>query len=424
VSKNEVLLRLSGVTKSFRKNGKEVRVVKGIDLDVYKGEVFGLVGESGCGKTTLGRTVIKIYTPTSGDVIFDGRQIAFGRAALYEEYKVKEHATRAEISEFKKQIKVYPERKENASGRIKELRSELARQKRELREEIEKRGYAIKEADREYSGFLVKEARERYRKKREELSGASLIEKIKLSLDYDRELRACRRMRASFDIQMIFQDPMASLNPRMTVKEIISEGLIIRGIRDRELIDREVGRIIELVGLLPEQLDRYPHEFSGGQRQRIGIARAIITKPKLIIADEPLSALDVSIQAQVINLLNDLKRELGLTVLFIAHDLSVVKYFSDRIGVMYKGRIVELGSAEEIFANPLHPYTRALLSNIPLADPRGERLRERKIYEGEAEHDYSIDKPSLREIYDGHFVYANSAEEEKYKRTVKENGKN
>ncbi len=180
-------------------------------------------------------------------------------------------------------------------------------------------------------------------------------------------------------MQMIFQDPMASLDPRMTVREIVAEGLVIRG--ERKNLEERVLQMLERVGLRREHADRYPHEFSGGQRQRIGIARAIIMEPELLIADEPISALDMSIQAQVINLLQDLRQEMGLSILFIAHDLSVVKYFCDRIGVMHLGKLVELASSEDLFARPLHPYTRALLSAIPLPDPRQERRRKRLSYE-------------------------------------------
>ena len=179
---------------------------------------------------------------------------------------------------------------------------------------------------------------------------------------------------------MIFQDPVTSLDPRMTVREIIAEGLRIRGVRDKKEIEQKVSDVLKRVGLVPEYADRYPHEFSGGQRQRIGIARAIIMEPELIIADEPVSALDVSIKAQVTNLLNDLRHDMGLTVLFISHDLSVVKYFSDRIAVMYFGKIVELASSQELFENPLHPYTKSLLSAIPLPDPDYERSRKRIVY--------------------------------------------
>ncbi|MBQ5608595.1 MAG: ABC transporter ATP-binding protein, partial [Oscillospiraceae bacterium] len=199
------------------------------------------------------------------------------------------------------------------------------------------------------------------------------------------------------------------------VKEIIAEGLIINGIKDQKYIDEKVYEILELVGLVREHAGRYPHEFSGGQRQRIGIARSVIMHPELLIADEPISALDVSIQAQVINLLNELRDTLNLTILFIAHDLSVVKYFSDRIGVMYFGKMVELAPSDELFAHPLHPYTRSLLSAIPLPDPHSEKQRTRITYNALSEHDYSQDKPTMREISPGHFVYCNDAEERKYK---------
>jgi oligopeptide transport system ATP-binding protein len=176
---------------------------------------------------------------------------------------------------------------------------------------------------------------------------------------------------------------------------------------------------LETVGLVREHADRYPHEFSGGQRQRIGIARAVVMQPEMIIADEPISALDVSIQAQVINLLNDLRERLGLTIIFIAHDLSVLKYFSDRIGVMYFGKMVELADSDELFKNPLHPYTKSLLSAIPLPDPIYEKQRTRIHYNPIAEHDYSVDAPSFREITPGHFVQCNDAEEAKYKQMIK-----
>ena len=200
----------------------------------------------------------------------------------------------------------------------------------------------------------------------------------------------------------------------MTVKDIIAEGLVIEGVKDKKYIEKQVYDVLELVGLVPEHAGRYPHEFSGGQRQRIGVARSVIMRPELIIADEPVSALDVSIQAQVINLLNDLRSKLGLTILFIAHDLSVVKYFSDRIGVMYFGKMVELAPSDELFAHPLHPYTKSLLSAIPLPDPEYEKNRRRFVYNPLAEHDYSEEQPVLREIAPGHFVLCNTAEYEKY----------
>ena len=208
---------------------------------------------------------------------------------------------------------------------------------------------------------------------------------------------------------MIFQDPISSLNPRMTVKEIIAEGLTIQGsYSDAEKTER-VSEVLDLVGLSPEYATRYPHEFSGGQRQRIGIARALIMNPNFIIADEPISALDVSIRAQVINLLTGLKEKLGLTILFIAHDLSVVRFFCDRIAVMYNGKIVELTTSKELFATPLHPYTESLLSAIPQPDPDYEKSRKRIHYKPNM-HDYRVDKPSLKEVKPGHFVYCNDKE--------------
>ena len=213
------------------------------------------------------------------------------------------------------------------------------------------------------------------------------------------------------EIQMIFQDPMASLDPRMTVGESIAEGLIIRGTKDREEISQKVAQILELVGLRPEHAGRYPHEFSGGQRQRIGIARALIMEPRLLIADEPVSALDVSVQAQVINLLNDLKKKLGLTVLFIAHDLSVVKYFCDRVAVMHHGRILELAPARTLFSHPIHPYTKSLLSAIPIPDPERERQRQRILYEP-----LPPENRQMRQFSPGHFVFCSLEEEKAWKK--------
>ena len=266
--------------------------------------------------------------------------------------------------------------------------------------------------DKDISQAEIKKVREKY-------SDGKLTEE-----QFKEEMNKAKHASITSKIQMIFQDPIASLNPRMTVRNIIAEGLVIKGIKDEAYITSEVNRVLELVGLLPEHANRYPHEFSGGQRQRIGIARAIVMNPELIIADEPVSALDVSIQAQVINLLNDLRNNLGLTILFIAHNLSVVKYFCDRIAVMYFGNLVELATSEELFAHPVHPYTKSLLSAVPHPDPNIEKNRQRIVYNASAEHDYSINKPTMREISKGHFVFCNDEEEKKYKAELKKEVKN
>ena len=220
------------------------------------------------------------------------------------------------------------------------------------------------------------------------------------------------------NVQMIFQDPAASLNERATVDYIISEGLHNFKLYDSEEDRiRKVESMINKVGLLPEHLTRYPHEFSGGQRQRIGIARALVMEPKLVVADEPISALDVSIRAQVLNLLKGLQNESGLTYLFVAHDLSVVRFISDRIAVIHEGVIVELAETEELFKNPLHPYTQSLLSAVPLPDPILEKKKEHIIYDTSI-HDYSVDKPAFHEISPGHFIWANGVELEIYKKQI------
>jgi oligopeptide transport system ATP-binding protein len=238
------------------------------------------------------------------------------------------------------------------------------------------------------------------------------------------KISEARRINASKDtlkesqkMQMIFQDPISSLNPRMTVKEIISEGLVIQGNLSKKVIEKKVEEVLNLVGLSPEYASRYPHEFSGGQRQRIGVARALIMDPNVIIADEPISSLDVSIRAQIINLLFALREKLGLTILFIAHDLSVVRFFCDRIAVMYNGRVVEMADSEELFKNPMHPYTVSLLSAIPQPDPDYEKNRKRINY-NPGQHQYnSSNLPTLREIAPKHLVLASEVEFEKMKKT-------
>ncbi|MFF4606419.1 ABC transporter ATP-binding protein [Streptomyces sp. NPDC001339] len=262
------LLSLRDLTVTFpgRRRSAPVRAVDGITFHVAEGETLGLVGESGCGKSTTGRTVVRLLEPTAGSVTYDGRDIS--------------HLSQRALKPLRK------------------------------------------------------------------------------------------------DLQMVFQDPHSSLNPRQTVARIISDPLLVRGSSAADARARAT-ELMELVGLIPEHIDRYPHEFSGGQAQRIGIARALATGPRLVVADEPVSALDVSVQAQIVNLMERLQRELGLAYLFIAHDLSVVKRVCDRVAVMYLGRIVEIGAKDEVYAAPAHPYTRALLSAVPLPDPAAERARER-----------------------------------------------
>lgn len=307
----DIVLEVKDLKQHFKSGmGKSKTIVKavdGISFKIRKGETFGLVGESGCGKTTTGRSIIRLYKPTSGEVLFNGELI---------------------------------------------------------------------------SGKLNEE----------------------------------QRLRVTQGIQMIFQDPVSSLNPRMTIKEIVAEGLIINKlVKDESELTKKALEIIKIVGLSEDHLTRYPHEFSGGQRQRIGIARVLISNPSLIIADEPISALDVSIQAQVLNLLNNLKKTFGLTILFIAHDLSVVKYFSDNIAVMYRGKIVEYAKSEDLYKNPIHPYTKALLSAIPVPDPYVERWRESMVYNPDI-HNYAVEKPEIMEILPDHFVYCSESEFEEYKK--------
>ncbi|MBR3545013.1 MAG: ABC transporter ATP-binding protein [Oscillospiraceae bacterium] len=389
-SDKEVLLRVENLCQYFKSGSYENKAVDNVSFDIRKGEVFGLVGESGCGKTTTGRSIIKIYDITSGSIYFKGQRICAGTRSYRDAIKAA--------------------RKELRSGADGERRKELEASIAANREEIRKAKYDHKNADRLYAEKQVALVKEKYAKLLAESPNDA-----ELKRRYKDELRVAKNTKLITQIQMIFQDPIASLDPRMTVREIISEGLVINGIRDREYIDEKVYEILEMVGLVREHAGRYPHEFSGGQRQRIGIARSVIMHPDLLIADEPISALDVSIQAQVINLMNELRDQLGLTILFIAHDLSVVKYFSDRIGVMYYGNMVEMADSDELFAHPMHPYTRSLLSAIPLPDPHSEKRRVRITYNALAAHDYSTDKPSFREIIPGHFVHCNDAEEAAYR---------
>ncbi len=407
--KKEVLLSVRNLQQYFKMGRKINKAVDGISFDIYKGEVFGLVGESGCGKTTTGRSIIRLYDITGGSVYFKGHRICAGINTYKEAIAAARRDCERRIAELGKNA--------DPAG-IAALRVERDSFIRRQQEEIKLARYDQKYCNKQYSKNEVERVKAGYEAKLAAVSGS---EREALSQKMEHDIMLARSDRITNKIQMIFQDPIASLDPRMTVREIIAEGLIIRGVHDRKYIDEQVYRVLDLVGLVPEHAGRYPHEFSGGQRQRIGIARAIILQPDLIIADEPISALDVSIQAQVINLLNELRNSLGLTILFIAHDLSVVKYFSDRIAVMYFGKIVELADSDELFRHPLHPYTRSLLSAIPLPDPHSEKRRQRLIYNPIAEHDYSVDGPSLREISPGHFVSCNDAEYAAYRKVI-ENG--
>ena len=414
----EVLLKVEHLCQYFRLGRKDLKAVDDVSFDIKKGETFGLVGESGCGKTTTGRSIIKLYDITSGNVYFKGKRIGAGTRS----YKDAISAARSEAS---KKIKALRAEKNVDSVRKAEIQEEIKKINEELGAIVDKNRALMKDAkldskkvDEEYAESLLKALEVEYADKFESAKGDDK-KLAELKKEYKNRCKIAKKSRLVTQIQMIFQDPIASLDPRMTVRDIIAEGLVIKGVTDKDYINEKVYEILDLVGLVPEHADRYPHEFSGGQRQRIGIARAVIMQPEMIIADEPISALDVSIQAQVINLLNDLRERLGLTILFIAHDLSVVKYFSDRIGVMYFGKMVELADSEELFMNPLHPYTKSLLSAIPLPDPVYEKQRVRIHYNPIVEHDYSVDAPSFREITPGHFVYCNDAEEKKYKQLVK-----
>jgi oligopeptide transport system ATP-binding protein len=314
MTEDKTLISVRNLKKYFKVGrGQILKAVDDISFDIKVGETLGLVGESGCGKSTTGRTIIRLYEPTGGDVIFDDINVS--------------KLNKAEQKKFTRRA------------------------------------------------------------------------------------------------QMIFQDPYASLNPRMTVTDIIGEGIDIHNLYSGMERQKRIYELLELVGLSREHASRFPHEFSGGQRQRIGIARALAIEPEFIVCDEPISALDVSIQAQVVNLLQDLQKELGLTYLFIAHDLSMVKHISDRVAVMYLGSIVELTTSKEIYDNPLHPYTKALMSAVPIPDPEASRAKHRILLEGDVPSPINIppgckfqgrcplcqeicrmEQPQLREVKQGHFV--------------------
>lgn len=458
------LLEVRHLKQYFRFAGgagpnKYLKAVHDVSFDVYKGEVFGLVGESGCGKTTTGRDIMKLYKITSGDIWLDGIRISAGTRWNEKEIKWTSIRLKEDLKDLKGQKDVLKTdflcSYQSRFGESKSLKTiakevsldETPKEKKEAYEAYLKRIACLDEEMKKKIEFaknviavqrdkiaLAKKDDKNFNKNiaAAEMKAVAdkhkaLLEKIQNSsansltegeleeyAEYKEEMKKAKHANLANKVQMIFQDPIASLNPRMTVRNIIAEGLIIQGCHDKEYINKEVARVLQLVGLVPEHANRYPHEFSGGQRQRIGIARAVIMNPELIVADEPVSALDVSVQAQVINLLNDLRNTLGLTIIFIAHNLSVVKYFCDRIAVMYYGNLVELASSDELFKHPLHPYTKSLLSAVPCPDPITESSRKRIVYNPAKSHDYSTQKPTFREIAKGHFVRCNDEEEKRY----------
>ena len=419
----KVLLKVEHLEQFFKLGRKQVtRAVNDVNFEIYKGEVFGLVGESGCGKTTTGRSIIRLHDITGGSVYFDGKRIAAGTRRYKEAIKVAKAQAEAEKKQYKEELieaikngEDEAKAQEEYKDKCKESTERLIEIVKTNTEEIKKARYDHKNCNKEFAKYQMSLVEKEYAPKLEAAKAEGPEAYEAMEKEYKEKLRLAKKDRIMNKIQMIFQDPIASLDPRMTVRDIIAEGLIIRGIKNKKEIDEKVFKILDTVGLVPEHASRYPHEFSGGQRQRIGIARAIILEPELIIADEPISALDVSIQAQIINLLNELSEKMGLTTLFIAHDLAVVKYFSHRIAVMYYGNIVELATSDELFAHPLHPYTKSLLSAIPLPDPYFEKKRKRIIYNPIASHDYSVERPTLKEITPGHFVSCNTEEFNKYK---------
>ena len=364
----EVVLSLKNVSITFGRGKNLFKAVDDVSFDIYQGETVSLVGESGSGKTTIGRAIVRINPLSGGSIVYKDELIN-GRLN----------------SEQSQQI-------------IKVIDDKLAIRKEELENSIVgKSEEEVKKLKKEFASFEkhCKEAKHAVKTGR---------------------LNRHQKKKVVSKIQMIFQDPAASLNERATIEYIISEGLYNFHLFEDEK-DRiaKVENVIKEVGLLPEHLTRYPHEFSGGQRQRVGIARSIVMEPEFIVADEPISALDVSIRAQVLNLLKHFQETRGLTYLFIAHDLSIVRFISDRIVVIYKGKIMEIAEAEELFNYPLHPYTKSLMSAIPIADPIIEKNKTLYIYDPKI-HDYSEDKPSLVDIGGGHFVYGNEKEIAEYKK--------
>lgn len=449
-SNNEVILKVNNLKQYFKSGfGRNKILVKAVDdvsFEIKKGEVFSLVGESGCGKTTTGRTIIKLYKSSGGEIYFHNTRILSDVKAAKKEFKKSMKAARFDLRSKKITKDRFDILRQEAKQKLKS-----AKKDKNFENILDAKGIQAskniesleeyKTIDENYSERIKlseKKIKELLDAKKEKSINKKNLKEINLEIKKETKTLNLNKLRKKQDInnlkyrlvnknkllmrkmQMIFQDPIASLNPRMTVKEIIAEGLRINGYKNEEVIDRKVKEALETVGLVPEHASRYPHEFSGGQRQRIGIARSLVVEPSFIVADEPISALDVSIRAHIINLLNELREEKGITILFIAHDLSVVKYFSDRLAVMYFGKIVEIGNKDKIFNNPMHPYTLSLLDSIPLPDPLYEKRRETSSkYNPFSDHDYSKEKPSLRKLEEDHYVLCNSDEYEKYVKRLK-----